>query len=452
MKRSITIAAQPPPQSTVGPLFAEALRQLDAAHRYWTVARKKQALARVLAGAGGDDTLLANRLAGLLGSWRSAPADEPLLPAAVRPDAVEVAPGLPVAIDGVPSEAEPQQRAQRLLSDLAALLHTICDTVPRLVEDEAWVRQQFDAIRVALRANGGQPDRHQLEQARALLERSADEHERLLKMRRDALQMMKTMVAQCIEWLRGLTASSERFGDRLGVYVEQIQRSTDLPALASTVHELIEDTRSMRSELESSKHDFVTAGERARRLEQEVEHLAQELRSTGTKLMTDHLTGLLNRRGLEYAFEALVRECRERSHALSLVLLDVDDFKRLNDTYGHQAGDDALRHLGGLLAERLRPGDRSARYGGEEFVLLLPGACEREAAEVVRRLQQVLSVNAFVHQSEPVPITFSAGVTQLRGSEPLEQVAVRADAAMYEAKRAGKNRVILASPGERLVV
>src|SRR5690606_37682761 len=114
-----------------------------------------------------------------------------------------------------------------LLAEMTRLLVAVCDTVPTLVEEEAWVRRQFDALRTTLDPQVGYPDRRDLVQARGVLRRTAEEHQRLLKLRRDSLQMMKSMIAQCIEWLRMLTESSDRYGGKLGAYMEQIQHSPD---------------------------------------------------------------------------------------------------------------------------------------------------------------------------------------------------------------------------------
>lgn len=415
--------------TALGPLLAEAVRQLDVVHRHWTLARKKQALVRVLGSA--DDELLGVRLRSLVESWRRAPDDT----------AVETESGAAHAA-GVPPA----------LAGLSALLTAVCETVPRLVEEQVWVRQQFDAIRGNLGSIQRPPDPRDLEQARLLLRRAAEDHERLLKLRRDSLQMMKTMIAQCIEWLRGLAASSERFGDRLSAHIGRIELSGDMPTLAATLRALIDDARSMQLEIVSSKRDFAATAERAARLEKEVERLAGELRSAGAQVVTDHLTRLLNRRGLEREFEDALIACDPPVRRLALVLIDVDDFKKTNDAYGHQVGDEALRHLAAVLADGMRAGDRAARYGGEEFVLLLPGASACEAAQMARRLQGTLAAEPFALRSGPVPIRFSAGVAEVLPGETLGQVVARADQAMYEAKRAGKNRVIIASPGERLVV
>ncbi|MBX3590812.1 MAG: diguanylate cyclase [Burkholderiaceae bacterium] len=437
---------------TLGQLIAHLLRQLELPHRHWTAARKKEALGRLLAAHGSEPAALVERLNRLIDSWQSVPIDGPADPSALprapgpaagRAAVANAAPAGPLVPDA--AHSPPPPRLQRLVDDMTDLLVAVCDTVPALVEEEAWVRQQFDAIRDMLRPAGGVPDRRDMAQARALLRRTAEEHQRLLKMRRDSLQMMKTMIAQCIDWLRALTESSGRFGGKLNTFVEEIERSPDLPALAGTVRHLIEETRSMYAEIDASKTDFVQASERARLLEDEVSRLASELSAASAQVMTDHLTSLLNRRGLERSFDELAGRCRSERRALSLALLDVDDFKRLNDALGHQAGDDALRHLGRLLRVRVRPVDLSARYGGEEFVILLPDLDEAQAAEAVRAVQRALTSDVFLHHSRQVFITFSAGVARVRDGEALDDAVARADDAMYEAKRSGKNRVCVAA-------
>ncbi|MFP5405021.1 MAG: hypothetical protein ACLGHY_01315, partial [Gammaproteobacteria bacterium] len=214
-----------------------------------------------------------------------------------------------------------------LLAELTDLLVVLCETVPVLVEEEAWVRQQFDALRATLQPGTGCPDFRVLARARALLERTTEEHQRVLKLRRDSLQMMKTMIAQCVEWLSGLVESSGQFGRKLDRHVEEIERATDLPALAGTVRQLIEDTRVMYGALDASMHDFTAAGIEARRLQDEISRLARELSSTSEQLMSDHLTNLMNRRGLERSFEDLARRCRRQRRPLSLALLDVDEIQ-----------------------------------------------------------------------------------------------------------------------------
>ena len=128
---------------------------------------------------------------------------------------------------------------------------------------------------------------------------------------------------------------------------------------------------------------------------------------------------------------------------LSVGLIDIDNFKKLNDTLGHAAGDVALKSLAAAVRERLRPDDHLARFGGEEFVVLLPATAVDEAQQVLTRLQRSLSEALFLHDGHEVFVTFSAGVTAWRHGETLQAALERADEALYEAKRTGKNRTCI---------
>jgi diguanylate cyclase len=156
---------------------------------------------------------------------------------------------------------------------------------------------------------------------------------------------------------------------------------------------------------------------------------------------TDALTQVANRRGLNQLVVAeqarLVREGSE----LAIGLLDIDNFKKLNDTLCHAAGDQALKTLAAAVRERLRPVDHLARFGGEEFVVLLPGTGVEEAQKAMTRLQRSLTEALFLHEGREVFVTFSGGVTAWRPGEPLEPALERADRALYEAKHAGRNTV-----------
>jgi diguanylate cyclase len=125
-------------------------------------------------------------------------------------------------------------------------------------------------------------------------------------------------------------------------------------------------------------------------------------------------------------------------------LLDIDNFKKLNDRLGHKTGDEALIHLVKVVRDSLRPMDTLARYGGEEFVILIPDTPLEEAINAMTRLQRELTKNFFLAYNEKILITFSAGVAQFSQDETGADAIKRADQAMYLAKRAGKNRVLSA--------
>jgi diguanylate cyclase (GGDEF)-like protein len=159
--------------------------------------------------------------------------------------------------------------------------------------------------------------------------------------------------------------------------------------------------------------------------------------------MVDGLTGLLNRRVFD---EMLSLDGRKELLPLSLLLIDLDDFKHVNDRFGHQAGDEVLTCVGRMLKDSCRGTDVIARYGGEEFAVLLPTTQLVTAAEIGRRLLQLLGNKIFVFGDRPCRVTASIGAATLAkaSSIAVDQLIARADQALYEAKRNGKNRVVLA--------
>ncbi len=156
----------------------------------------------------------------------------------------------------------------------------------------------------------------------------------------------------------------------------------------------------------------------------------------------DELTGLLNRRAMQESLEDQLQRSRRLGETFSVLMLDADHFKAINDVQGHAAGDRALQHLATLLAAQMRDIDRVSRWGGEEFVVLLPGAGFAQAHDVAERLRERVQSLPPRWQDQPVPLTLSAGVSEWGGADDqLDTLLARADAALYRAKAAGRNRV-----------
>jgi diguanylate cyclase len=210
------------------------------------------------------------------------------------------------------------------------------------------------------------------------------------------------------------------------------------------MHTMLADSRQLRSAIGASHERLQRDSGRAAELEARVRDLELELRRLSDEASTDALTQVANRRGLEQIFAEVSAQAAAAAQPLALGLLDIDNFKRLNDRLGHSAGDQALKVLAAEVCKRLRPDDRVARYGGEEFVVLLPGQPLDQAQQALTRLQRSLTSSLFLHEGEEVFVTFSAGVTAWRQGETLEAAVERADAGLYEAKRAGKNRTCAA--------
>ena len=157
---------------------------------------------------------------------------------------------------------------------------------------------------------------------------------------------------------------------------------------------------------------------------------------------TDSLTGALNRRALEQLATRALSEARRHRRPASVLMVDADHFKLVNDTYGHEAGDAVLRQLLERIQQTLRLEDAVGRIGGEEFVVLLPGTPLNEAIQVAERIRLLVSGQNFLHAADEIPLTISVGVAERGpGEASFERLLRRADDAMYAAKSAGRNVV-----------
>ena len=251
-----------------------------------------------------------------------------------------------------------------------------------------------------------------------------------------AIGLVAALFASALAWLaaRRLSVDLYALADAASG-VEAGRPGSDIPAMQSS-----REVQQLSQSLGRMTHHLLAAREameekvRLRTLELEAANRALDLQAR-----TDALTGVLNRRGFETQMAFAVALARRSSRPLSLITVDVDHFKRVNDTYGHEAGDEVLRRLARTLESRLRGSDVVARLGGEEFVALLPDTDLNGAQSIAQAL-----VTAMAEQQDPVvgTITVSAGVATMRGAEDNGAAMLRrGDAALYEAKGQGRNRV-----------
>ena len=182
---------------------------------------------------------------------------------------------------------------------------------------------------------------------------------------------------------------------------------------------------------------LAVAGGLATRLARPLASIVGEVAHLSRQAQTDALTGLANRRGLMDRFDAELAHAEESGKSVSFVLADVDDFKLINDTYGHQAGDDVLRRIAKALTGSVRELDLVARYGGEEFALVLPGSRLPDGVRLAERMRKA------IHEIklDDAPLTMSFGVAEFPTYPGVDALVAAADAALYQAKRSGKDQV-----------
>lgn len=488
-----------------GELIGSLLREWETARAGLTQAKKRDALEHVLGSAGGSAENLYVRLNSLSRAWAQAPrgevadvveadlADAAAPPAAGKGEkpAAEARAGLfgtlrdillftldevlktqvadspeacaelgKVVIKARRAGSEAEFKALLtaikklnfhlvLLSDerselrqgVVNLLQLVVENIGELVIDDSWLYGQVAMLRdivaapLHLRAidDAGQ-------RIKELVFRQTQLKNSLIEAR-DAL---KTMLAGFVDHLAEFADSTSDYHDKIELCAQKVSAASNINELADVIQEVMRETRLAQINAQRSRDELQATRLRVSETEQRISELQEELERTSSMVRSDQLTGALNRRGLDEAFAREAARCSRRQTPLSLALLDIDNFKKLNDSLGHDAGDSALEHLVQVIRQTMRPQDTVARFGGEEFVILLPDTDIKAAEKALVRLQRELTRQFFMHNNEKRLITFSAGVTELGADEDQVEIMKRADAAMYEAKRSGKNRVIAA--------
>jgi diguanylate cyclase len=186
----------------------------------------------------------------------------------------------------------------------------------------------------------------------------------------------------------------------------------------------------------------------------ELDTIRDSLTKSEQRAKTDTLTGLPNRRALDEFFRDAQMAAMEKGEPLSVLLLDIDHFKKFNDNFGHGVGDQVLRLMAKVLTERVRETDLPARYGGEELIVVLPGAELTACVKVAENIRQSISERRITRRStgESLPsITVSIGVGQFRPGESMNELIERCDRALYRAKGTGRNRVLTENDADAAV-
>ena len=258
----------------------------------------------------------------------------------------------------------------------------------------------------------------------------------------EAKDALKSMMNTFVSGLADIAHSTGTYQTKINQYQHQITATEDMTQLNSILQSLISDIGAMSADTQKSHDAFQDTQKKVEEAEKQINELTIKLDYISEVAHQDFLTGALNRRGMDEAIEREFNRADRHNTPISLAMIDIDHFKKINDTMGHSTGDVALAHLAKVVKSVLRSTDILARYGGEEFVILLPGSKQDDAVKVVTGVQRNLTKNFFLHDSKSVLITFSAGVAERMTGELVDAVLPRADAALYIAKQTGRNRVV----------
>lgn len=325
-----------------------------------------------------------------------------------------------------------------VMDGLLKLLKLLVENISELSLDDQWLHGQIIVVQEIISHPLDPRVLHEVERSfkEIIYKQSA-----LKQGLNEAKTTLKHMVTTFIDRLGEMSSSTSEYHKKIENYSLQISKTEDINQLNSILGSLMADTRGMQADMQRSRDEIEETRRQVEASEQKIRELEAELDKTTSLAHEDYLTGTLNRRGMDDAFEREFARAERLGAPLCVALLDIDFFKRLNDTYGHDVGDDALVHLVHVVKETLRPTDVIARFGGEEFVLILPETDLDEGLKTLTRVQRELTKKFFMHNNEKLLITFSAGVALRLPDEPSDAIIARADQALYRAKTAGRNRV-----------
>ena len=324
-------------------------------------------------------------------------------------------------------------------SALLHLVHLIVDNISELVVDDQWLAGQISVVRDLV----NQPlNLRQLDDVERRMKDVIVKQGLLKKNLNEARDRLKLMLATFVDRLADFSETTSGYHDKIEKCAERISQAKDITDLSDVLDEVMRETREVQLNAARSRDEMSLMRTRVDEAEREVNRLQNELAHASELVRHDALTGALNRKGMDEALEREVARMRRQGGSMSLAMLDIDNFKKLNDSLGHAVGDSALIHLASVTREAIRPQDTLARYGGEEFVVLLPNTPLDDAVSAMVRVQRELTRRFFLNNNDKVLITFSCGVAELNNEEMPYDALKRADDAMYLAKRAGKNRVV----------
>ncbi len=324
---------------------------------------------------------------------------------------------------------------------LMRLFQLLLENIHGLLEKGSWLSSQITAVQDLI---NGPISKTSLADATKTLKEVIFKQGLLKNTLSEEKVTAKNMMLTFVDRLSAMVSTTDNYHKTIATFSQQISQASDISDLNSVLNGIMNATKDAQDEALRARDEMINARQEMQKAEARITALESQLVHMGELVREDQLTGSLNRRGMDESLEREIINADRLGAPLCIALLDLDDFKRINDTHGHATGDEVLVHLVNVVKETLRKLDVIARFGGEEFLVLLPETEPAEAMQIITRVQRELTKRIFMHNTQRLLITFSAGVAYRAPGETQADLIKRADVALYKAKNAGKNRVILA--------
>ncbi len=326
---------------------------------------------------------------------------------------------------------------------LRGLLQLLIENITELLDDDSWLCGQLAIVREMI-LGPAQP--RMFEEAEKKLKEVIYKQGMVKHSLKEATNTLKATMKSFVDKLGEAVQTTGDYQEKISGFAESISNTEDVLELNNILEHILRETRVVQASTSRTHDELKKSRDVAINAERRIEELESELSHMSTLVRIDPMTQSLNRRGVEHEFQKEAARSDRNGGVLSVAMIDIDNFKKLNDKYGHMTGDEVLIHLVQVAKEELRVTDVIGRMGGEEFLILLPNTTLEDAVKTIARVQRGLTRRLFLNNNDRILITFSGGVALREPGESQESVMDRADKALYEAKRTGKNKVCKGPP------
>jgi diguanylate cyclase len=335
-------------------------------------------------------------------------------------------------------QSRDERRHEDVIEGLKGMVEILLREVEPLAEQDEGLKRLYAEVREGLeRMETGEEAQELRQQLKNLLF-----HKRMIQgvldQERDELKNIIVIMAAT---LTAFVDAGGSFSSNLDAYAKRLQVVRDLREIQTIRELLLKETLALKDQTTRMMQEASDANVRVEMANQKIEKLKQQMERIKHEVVIDPLTRAYNRRAFDERIAQEISSFRRYGNPSSLIMMDIDHFKHVNDSYGHRTGDGVLRVVAGILKKEIRDMDVLCRYGGEEFALILPHTALDAAVDVADRLRRKIAESRFSFKGRRFHVTASFGVAELSPDDTVESYIQRADAALYRAKEEGRNGV-----------
>ncbi len=327
------------------------------------------------------------------------------------------------------ADAPPAEFSERIGNLLVSCIRGLKKSIPEEDELSKKLKALEDVVRKGVRIS---PSTELGKEIEEFFDRQILDHEFV----QEEKNIVKSMVLEVAETIKSVVSNSSGFESNISKCVENLENADSIQDIMKLKESFVgemkkvrENSRTLQDELEEHRKTSML--------------LAKKLEQSEAQALVDPLTNVLNRSAYNMKVGQMIHEFKRYKEEWALLILDIDHFKKFNDNYGHQLGDQVLKSVAGTVRNSIRVSDQIFRYGGEEFVVLLSRVNAEITSQLAEKICREVERDYFVHDDNKLKVTISIGAAVITADDTEQSLFERADKAMYQAKHTGRNRVVM---------